>query len=133
MGVSKAGTRLKTQNRGFPGDFGFSFGGRFVLFAGIGKDFHRREAHRKGAGAFWLLFFQGRRQPPPKRGSVLRPKPLKSLYAFRGSIRRVVFRGWWLNHPGILAQLFHFSGDGGSTSASVAASIAIPGGAGSGP
>ena len=30
---------LKTQNRGLPEDFDFSFGGRFVLFAGNGKDF----------------------------------------------------------------------------------------------
>ena len=43
------------------------------------------------------------------------PKPLKRLYAFRGSIGKVVYRGFWLNLPGILAQPNGFTGDYGST------------------
>jgi hypothetical protein len=52
MGVSKAGTRLKTQKRGLPEGSGFSFEGRFVLFVGNGKDFLRREEQRMEAFVF---------------------------------------------------------------------------------
>ena len=61
----------------------------------------------------------------PLKGSGLRPKPLKSLYAFRGSIERAVFRGIWGNLPGDLGKLFHFSGGSGETIASGVVSIAV--------
>ncbi len=69
----------------------------------------------------------------PLKGAGLRPKPLKSLYAFRGSIERVVFQGIWLNLSGDLAQLFYFSGGSGSIIASGVASIAVSEGIGSCP
>ena len=97
------------------------------------------ETGRWGPGetsSFFRLFFilSGEKtDPSPKRGSVLRPQPLKSLYAFRGSIGRVVFRGFWGNLPGLLGKLFHFSGASGETFASGAASRACFGRNGSGP
>ena len=113
-----------SQNRGLPEGFGFSFGGRFVLFVGTGKPFVEGEEHRMGGLVFCL---SGEKTAhSPRVGLFFDLKPLKSLYAFRGSIGSGVFRGWWLNLPGMVAQLFHFSGDSGSTTAFGAASIAIP-------
>ena len=104
---------FKTQNRGLPDGFGLSFGGRFVLFAGNGKDFLRRG--RTQDGGFLLLSFWGRRQTHSSRGGLFfdTASIKASIKLLRGSIGRGVFRGFWLNLPGILDKLFHFSGDSG--------------------
>jgi hypothetical protein len=52
LGCLKGKTGLKTQNRGLPESLGFSFGGRFVLFAGNGKDFLRRGGTQDGDFGF---------------------------------------------------------------------------------
>ena len=91
-GCSKLGTGLKKQNRGLPGGFGFSFGGRFVLLPGMENLSSKGKNHRMGILAFVFL---RRRQPPPKRGSVLRPL-LSILENTLGTVPyRVVYPPFW--------------------------------------
>lgn len=81
-------------------------------FAGDGKNFFEGKS---GEWGFLLLSFWGRRQTHSSRGGLFFDTASRkaSIKLLRGSIGRGVFRGFWLNLPGILAKLFHFSGDSG--------------------
>ncbi len=46
--------------------------------------------------------FRGEDRPPQGVGSF--PQALKSLYAFKASIGKSVFRGFWGNLPGLLGK-----------------------------
>ena len=67
-----------------------------------------RNVRCRGYRGFW-----GEDRPPQGVESSTQASKKASIRLFRASIGKVVFRGFWPNLPGILAELFHFSGDSG--------------------